>query len=441
MESPQPSSDGHTSGVGYPSLLRNVPYEVLSHIFVLCSCSGPVLLPYQQANVPFQVILSQVCSKWRQVALSTGALWGNILIFIDIVEDAHRLFLYRTWIDRAGAHPLNITIYLGDGGAEGAFQDFVLPFQIKMLDITLMYEKLPQLSDLPILNVEEFAISFYVIRKMENFAAPPFMNRTRSICLNAGKTGDLGESQVMLKKLCLPWHQLSSLECDSFAVPLSILVSVLPQAQSLEHCKSSIFKAERVPLVEISMPNLRRLTLTLHNVKPDIFIPLLATQNLTALCIYSSRGWSCNTYDIIKRHHRLHQLQEFQLHPLDFPTRIAQILVDAPLVRKLCVNGKPDVDAEALEGIASGRLGRSLSSLELGGCFDHTGEWLDMVEARQRHVKALVTQVSNWRQMITGLKTVEFREVKRSVANKKRAAGLKALGTTVTLCESFPFTS
>ena len=50
--------EGHASGIGYPPLLRSVPNKVLSHIFVLCSCSNSVLLPYAQTNVPCQIILS-----------------------------------------------------------------------------------------------------------------------------------------------------------------------------------------------------------------------------------------------------------------------------------------------------------------------------------------------------------------------------------------------
>ena len=125
-------NEGHANDVGYPSLLRNVPYEVLSYIFALCSCSGPVLLPYKQADVPRQVILSQVCSKWRQVALSTGALWSHIRISTIYAFEhyAYQLFLYRTWIDRAGAHPLNISLNLTNShDEEGVFKDFVLPSQ------------------------------------------------------------------------------------------------------------------------------------------------------------------------------------------------------------------------------------------------------------------------------------------------------------------------
>ena len=39
-----------------------------------------VELPYDQDNVPCQVILSQVCLKWRQATLRAGALLSQILM-------------------------------------------------------------------------------------------------------------------------------------------------------------------------------------------------------------------------------------------------------------------------------------------------------------------------------------------------------------------------
>lgn len=64
------------------------------------------------------------------------------------------------------------------------------------------------------------------------------MNRTRGIWIHGDANDNPERAQVMLKELCLPWHQLSLLECDS---PLSALLSVLPQAQSLEQCKLTIY--------------------------------------------------------------------------------------------------------------------------------------------------------------------------------------------------------
>ena len=161
-----------SDGVYYPQLLRNVPYEVLSNIFILC-CSHPAELSYDKTNVPRQVILSHVCSKWRHVALSTGALWSEVIISSLHQNYTHCLFLYRTWIDRAGAHPLAVTLYRYYPYLRGFFQDFVLPFRIKKLDIVLRCRDFLALSHLQTSSVEEFAISLIQIWRVENFSVPP----------------------------------------------------------------------------------------------------------------------------------------------------------------------------------------------------------------------------------------------------------------------------
>jgi hypothetical protein len=433
-----------TGVAGCPSPLRNVPNEVLNHIFVLCSCSQSVGLPYDQGNVPCQVILSHVCSRWRRVTLSTGALWSKVMIpksGRDFNEHyTHCLFLYRMWIGRAGAHPLTVNLNLCDHclNVRNIFQDFVLPFQIKMLNIRLNYSDFPVLSYFPTFNVEEFAISLtQIVQRIENFVRPPFMDRTREICLAEDILIDNSEQfQAILKELSLPWHQLRSLNCYCTATPLSSLLHVLQQAQSLEWCHLTIYKFGSGPLVAISLPSLRRLTLTLRNVHPDIVIPLFTTPNLTALGIVSFHGWSQNTYDLLRMHYKLHQLQQIHLCPRRFRFRIAQLLADAPMVHELYIEGRPVLDAEALEGIASGRLGRFLTPLYVNGRLDHAGEWFDMIEARQSNVNSMVKQVSSWRQMFTGLNAVTFWGVKNCTAHKERVAALKVLGTTITLFET-----
>jgi hypothetical protein len=211
----------HVGGV-YPRWLsKKVPYEVLSHIFILCS-DLPVELLYFKTMKPCQVILSQVCSEWRQVAFSTGALWSNITISGWQIDNdfTHCLSLYQTCIDRAGAHPLIITLDLSSDRTDlqHVFEHFVLPFRIKMLDITLMYADLLLLSNVQTLNVEESAISLRSVQRMGDFAVPPFMDKTRALRVRGSDTEWF---PAMFEQLCLPWDQLRLLECDSPAVPLS----------------------------------------------------------------------------------------------------------------------------------------------------------------------------------------------------------------------------
>ena len=408
-----------------------MPYEVLSRVFVLCSCDYcPLQLPYGETNVPCQVVLSQVCSKWRQIALSTGALWCQVTI--SYYYYAISLSLYRTWIDRAGPHPLTVTLKLpvddcsDDIDVCAVFLDFVLPFQIKTLCIVLKYEDLQKLSIFPILDVEEVVISLMEIQSTE-ILAPPFINKTRRInleyYLDSRAPGELW-FQEMLKGLCLPWHDLRSLECNGWpGAPLTSVLNILQQVPSLENFRVYISSIGSGQVVGVSMPNLRSLALSVAGVKLNIVIPLFTTPNLTSLRIQCSDTWPPDTYDVIRKHHKLLQLEKLQLYSESYPFRIAQILMDAPMIRKLGIDGEPVLDAEVLEDITSRRLGRYLSSLYICGypCIE---KWLDAMEARRRNERSMFTQA---RQMITGLKEVGLRQLKDWV----HYLALKALGTII----------
>ena len=184
------------------------------------------------------------------------------------------------------------------------------------------------------------------------------------------------------------------------------------------------------------MPNLRWLNLTLlEGVRPDIVIPLIAVPNITTLEITFQDNWkSSDAYDLIKRHYKLRQLHQIRFRGARFPLRIAQILADAPMIHESEGLGTPVLDTEAREGIASGRLGRCLRTLGINCCFDNAGGWLEVLETRQRNVKSMVTQVSNWRETFTGIKSVKLWGVPYGDRDyKERVVALKALGTTVEL--------
>ena len=166
------------AGADDPSPLRNVPNEVLSRIFVL-RCDRPIrielLANHNRTTIQSPcccqvVLLLQVCWKWRELALSIGALWSNVEIsFRDIDRNyAQYLSQYRTRIDRAGARPLTVAIRqdnkISVDAVRSVFHDLVLPFQIRLLQ----YNCFSQLSDLPTLNVEELVISLISIRGNED---------------------------------------------------------------------------------------------------------------------------------------------------------------------------------------------------------------------------------------------------------------------------------
>ena len=414
------------------SPISTVPNEVLSHIFVLCSCDHPLQFPYRRHNVPYQVTISQVCSRWRQVSLCTGTLWNNLRIPYRY-EYSHYLSLHQLWVSRAGSLPLTVEVdYRSGFKLYEVLLEFVVPFRLRTLHISLLYGDLPALSNLPNLAVEELAICWVGLGSVE-LEIPFFMNKTRRVCfLDLCATWE--KSEALLNRHCSLWPQLRSLTCHSHTMSLTAWLNVLHQAQSLEDCDLTIANAGNGPLVGVSMPNLRSFKLRLLDVHPDIVIPLIATPNITTLDICShTLDWSSNTYDIIKQHHKLYQLHEIHLLAAKFPLYITQVLEDAPMVRNLHVTGRSILDDEGLEGIASGRLGRYLTSLRLTDYFGQAGKWFDMIESRQRNVETMVSQASNWRQLFTGIRSVEFGTVEAAKSFEGRVATLKALGTIATI--------
>ena len=290
--------------------------------------------------------------------------------------------------------------------------------------------------DLPSLSVEEFTIAEINLRAGEDLKASQFMEKTRHICIGYFST-PWEECEPKLKELFLSWHQLRSFECDSYRVSLSAWLNLLRQSemvQYLERCHLTIANAGSGPLVGVCMPNLRCLGLKLLHVQPDIVIPLITVPNITTLEISFFNDWeSSDAYDVIKRHYNLRQLHQIRFRGAGFPLRIAQVLADAPMIHTLSLQCEPILDTEAREGIASGRLGRCLTTLYMNTGL-RAAEWLDMIETRQRNVKSMVTQVSNWREMLTGIKSVEIWDSPSGCVDwdyKERAAALKALGTIV----------
>ncbi|KAF8335570.1 hypothetical protein F5887DRAFT_921095 [Amanita rubescens] len=375
---------------------RHLPNELLGRVFVLC-CDSPLRVLNSQLEVPHQQIISQVCSRWRQVALSIGALWSNVHVEKFDANDPsypRSLRVYQMWVDRAGDYPLTVSIYCYSAHPDfyKVFLDFIAPFQIKKLDIDLPFHRL---VDLPSLNVEEFTIAgINFLRKNEDRMASQFMEKTRRICIGNVLTSS-EECEPKFKELFLSWHQLRSFECDSYSVSLSTWLNVLGQSgtvQYLEWCHLTIANAGSGPLVRVCMPNLHFLSLKLVDVQPDVVIPLIAVPNITTLEISFQDDWeSSDPY-----------------------------------------NCKPILDTQDREGIASGRLGRCLTTLRVNRC-SNLEEWLDMIETRQRNVKSAVMKASNWQEMFTGIKSVEVLLVPYSATRdyKERVATLKSLGTTL----------
>ncbi|KAJ6568594.1 hypothetical protein B0H19DRAFT_1256344 [Mycena capillaripes] len=98
------------------SPIRGIPPEILQEIFVSCLPTRHCAITHA-AHVP--LVLGSVCRIWREISLSTPALWSSVHIVVPHTIDNHPPVAYmeglRLWLLRSGGCPLTISIFVPNG--------------------------------------------------------------------------------------------------------------------------------------------------------------------------------------------------------------------------------------------------------------------------------------------------------------------------------------
>ncbi|KAJ7770752.1 hypothetical protein B0H16DRAFT_1238326, partial [Mycena metata] len=91
-----------------------LPNEITARIFILCLSSQSRVKPSPR-KAP--LLLAQVCRHWREVALSTAALWRSIDMdfkdrrwYSSHLPISTKTRLLQTWLSRAKGSPLFVTV-------------------------------------------------------------------------------------------------------------------------------------------------------------------------------------------------------------------------------------------------------------------------------------------------------------------------------------------
>ncbi|KAF9553380.1 hypothetical protein CPC08DRAFT_767580 [Agrocybe pediades] len=102
------------------SVVKKLPPEILSTIFefYVARALAPSLpedihefeAPQSQI-LPIPLVLSQVCHRWREVALSTPQIWTTFALSLDPCCRSPGLDLMRAWVSRTRNHALTVHLY------------------------------------------------------------------------------------------------------------------------------------------------------------------------------------------------------------------------------------------------------------------------------------------------------------------------------------------
>ncbi|KAJ7742582.1 hypothetical protein B0H16DRAFT_1890240 [Mycena metata] len=98
------------SSLNDASPVLNLPTEIVSEIlghFIPVYPKTPPFIGRSSPNV-----LAQICSRWREIALSTPSLWRALTLSAGNVRQLdYKLRLLEIWLQRSGSRPLSINMY------------------------------------------------------------------------------------------------------------------------------------------------------------------------------------------------------------------------------------------------------------------------------------------------------------------------------------------
>ncbi|KAF7356854.1 hypothetical protein MVEN_01021100 [Mycena venus] len=99
--------DGFLSFAPIGRFALTLPPEITSEIFVYCLPDEEFVCP-NASNAP--ILLTHICRNWRDISLSTQALWRSLYIDYNWFGHAGKDKLLCDWLTRAGKMPLSLLI-------------------------------------------------------------------------------------------------------------------------------------------------------------------------------------------------------------------------------------------------------------------------------------------------------------------------------------------
>ncbi|KAJ6471277.1 hypothetical protein C8R47DRAFT_747763 [Mycena vitilis] len=95
---------------GALSAMRSLPAEILGEIFLVCRDESDNYPEHGTTDSDFApMILTHICSRWRQVALRMPRLWNRVVLLTDTLFEGKQSFVQEI-LDRSGAVTLSVSL-------------------------------------------------------------------------------------------------------------------------------------------------------------------------------------------------------------------------------------------------------------------------------------------------------------------------------------------
>jgi hypothetical protein len=258
--------------------VRSLPVEILSEIFLhLEDTATPdttckwCFRPPKLNKTP--MLLGNVCSRWRAVALSTPSLWASFALTIGSDNLEHTTALAEMWLARAGVCSLSISLsstsHCNDS-MRPLMQAF-LPYCERWYEVRLdlptdfVYDWYPAKNCLPMLQ------TLFIGEKCgpnDVFALAPRLRHLYLAC-----------SSYPPSDFQLPWSQLQF--CDmGYRRSYDSCLELLRLAPNLEECKICLLYDSHISHAPAQLSGVRRMQIYQH---PICFLNKLLLPELREL--------------------------------------------------------------------------------------------------------------------------------------------------------------
>jgi hypothetical protein len=229
----------------YPVL--TLPNEIVSEIFMHFLAAYPLFPPLTGLRSP--TLLTRICRRWREIALSTPALWSAIgTSYNDGILLKQKAHLFDLWLKRSRSRPLSLRV---SGTDVTEILATVVPHRARWEDLRLCLFPfdLPIIEGpMPLLRYLDLEFWEYPAADVLAFREAPLL---RTVILHSSAFASM-----------LPWAQLTSLTL--LGIYPRECFPVLQKTMNLVHCELGVcFDGDNnQPGPDIALPYLESLVIS-----------------------------------------------------------------------------------------------------------------------------------------------------------------------------------
>ncbi|KAJ7169100.1 hypothetical protein C8R43DRAFT_982239 [Mycena crocata] len=264
---------------------RQLPVEVLEVVFQRCLPQDDYIRP-NRSQAP--LLLCQICSSWRRVALVTPRLWCSLSIELSRRPGAWKAFL-DSWLGRSGKTPISLSFTRHQNTYYGYFNDHILKILLRdskrwrslRLDV-------PATTLTKLLNTSMPLLETFEIKSPGTF---PGVFITAADAPNLRSVSVL-DAETRAADMHVPWDRLTQFHASKHIVDLEKCFVLLARCKNLARCSIRLSTGGgQLPqhLLPLRMPRLHTLLLLADEDAVNSFFTKVELPRLESLALMHVR--------------------------------------------------------------------------------------------------------------------------------------------------------